>query len=136
MQTSISKDEYAMIKNNHSTMDPPASLGVIEPHARLLAGVLAQTFFDLRSNDPLKSIDALLFFMDPEGAETYLDAMGYQMEPYKILGKLLGGDIHAQKSKFKRFAIQHIKQHVRKGKTSICPGVGKDTPGLYKTMCG
>ena len=125
-----------MIKNNYSKRDQSASRGVIEPEARLVAGILAQTFFDLRSTDVLKSVDALLFFMDPEGAEIYLDAMGYQMEPHKILIKLLGGDLYARKNELKRFAIQRIKRHERKREKNICPGIGENPTNLYKASCG
>ncbi len=64
-----------MIKSNICKNDQTASLGVVEPEARLLAGILAQTFFDLRARDPLTSVDALLFFMDPQAGEMFLEAI-------------------------------------------------------------
>jgi hypothetical protein len=111
-----------MVKNNYLDPDPPASRGVVYPEVRLLAGILTQSFFDFRSRDPVKSVDALLFFLDPEGGETFLEAMGYQLEPYKILDILSGGEIYAKKNQLKRFAFQYVKKHERKRKTEICQG--------------
>jgi len=126
-----------MVKNNYLDPDPPASRGVVYPEVRLLAGILTQSFFDFRSRDPVKSVDALLFFLDPEGAETFLYAiMGYQLEPYKILDILLGGEINAKKNQLKRFAFQYVKKHERNGKTVVRQGTGANLAGLYEPDSG
>ena len=62
-----------------------------DPYMRLAAGVVIRAIRDFQSRDILKSLDALLFLVDPfSGASIWLDIIGMTITPIKIISTLCG----------------------------------------------
>lgn len=77
------------------------AVGQVDPGAALVAAVLCQSLEDLRSPDPLKAVDALLFWIDDQaGAVVWLDFLGLG-DPVRILDGVLS---HATKKQTPGFS--------------------------------
>lgn len=83
--------------------DPIPSLGVLDPYARLAAGVLVQAIQDLEKRDPIKSLDAFCWLVD-DGL-ILLQVLEFNVSESRIF-RIFGG-IHGtrkfKESKPKRF---------------------------------
>jgi hypothetical protein len=77
------------------TPDTDPSLASVDPLARLAAAVVVRAILDLHSSKSswLTVIDCLNFFLDPNGAELFLDVIGYRMDPFALLACVIRGDI-------------------------------------------
>ncbi len=77
------------------TPDPASSLASVDPLARLAAAIVVRAILDLHSSKSswLTVVDCLNFFLDPDGAELFLDVIGYRMDPIDLLACVIRGDI-------------------------------------------
>ena len=77
------------------TPDPDSSLASVDPLARLVDAIVVRAILDLHSSKSswLTVVDCLNFFLDPDGAELYLDVIGYRMDPVDLLDCVIRGDI-------------------------------------------
>jgi hypothetical protein len=78
-----------------SFLDPGSSLASIDPIARLAAAIIVRAILDLHNSKSswLMVIDCLDFFLDPNGAELFLDVLGYRMDSFALLACVIRGDI-------------------------------------------
>jgi hypothetical protein len=78
------------------------AVGAIDPGAALVSAVLCQSLEDLRSHDPVKAVDALLFWVDDTcGASVWLDYLGLG-DPGRVLSGVLS---HATRKGQKKHTI-------------------------------
>ena len=77
------------------TPDPASSLASVDPLERLTAGIVVRAILDLHNSRSswLTIIDCLYFFLHPDGAELFLDVIGYKMDPFDLLACVIRGDI-------------------------------------------
>ncbi len=77
------------------TPDPASSLASVDPLARLAAAIVVRAILDLHNSRSswLTIVDCLNFFLNPDGAELYLDVIGYKMDPIDLLTSVINGDI-------------------------------------------
>jgi len=88
-----------------ATKPGPPALDLISgySHAQLAAHVVLQAAADLHSPDPLVSLDALLWFVDPYGAALWLDMLGIgDGEPDEYFVRLCNGKVKKQASEYRR----------------------------------
>lgn len=89
---------------------PHIEVGEVDPGAALVSALLCQSLDDLRSPDPLKAVDALLFWVDDTcGAACWLDYLG--LDPGHVLEGVL------------RHATQKVKRN--KKRTTGGPAIGR-----------
>jgi hypothetical protein len=60
-------------------LDPQPSRARLDPWLALTAAILKQATADLKSRDPVQSLDALAFWMSPT-AQEMVDALGWEIE--------------------------------------------------------
>jgi len=77
------------------TPDPTSSLASVDPLARLAAAIVVRAILDLHNSRSswLTIVDCLYFFLNPDGAELYLDVIGYKMDTIDLLTSVINGDI-------------------------------------------
>jgi hypothetical protein len=77
------------------TPDPTSSLAVVDPLARLAAAIVVRAILDLHSSKSswLTTVECLNFLLNPDGAELYLDVIGFGMDPIDLLTCVIDGDI-------------------------------------------
>jgi hypothetical protein len=77
------------------TPAPDSSLASVDPLALLAAAIVVRAILDLHSSKSswLTVVDCLNFFLDPDGAELYLDIIGYRIDPVDLLDCVIRGDI-------------------------------------------
>lgn len=69
-------------------IDSTVSAGLADPWVRLAAAVLLQAVRDARkTTQPIEAIDGLLF-LSGETCPIYLDAIGIDLDPGVILGRI------------------------------------------------
>jgi hypothetical protein len=64
----------------------------------MVNGVVVQAVYDIRSNDIVRAMDALCFWLSDE-CKFWLDACGYEPEPERVLVKALYGAKYAKTKK-------------------------------------
>lgn len=67
------------------------SLCSIHPPLRLAAGIVKQAVEDYTSDDVVKALDALAWFLDEGGAGLLLDALELPTDPDRIFERLAYG---------------------------------------------
>jgi hypothetical protein len=72
-----------------------SSLAIVDPFVRLAAAIVVRAILDLHSprSSWLTIVVCLRFFLDPDGAELYLEVIGYRMDSFDILTCVINGDI-------------------------------------------
>jgi len=78
-----------------ATPDPTSSLASVDPLARLAAAIVVRAILDLHNSRSswLTIVECLNFFLNPDGAELYLEVIGYKMDPIDLLTSVINGDI-------------------------------------------
>ena len=79
----------------NETPDPTSSLASVDPLARLAAAIVVRAILDLHNSRSswLTIVECLNFLLNPDGAELYLDVIGYKMDPIDLLTSVINGDI-------------------------------------------
>ncbi len=72
-----------------------SSLAIVDPFIHLAAAIVVRAILDLHSSRSswLTIADCLRFFLDPDGAELFLEVIGYRMDPIDFLSCVINGDI-------------------------------------------
>jgi len=78
-----------------ATPNSTVSLAVVDPFVHLAAAIVMRTILDLHCSRSswLTIVDCLNFLLNPNGAELYLEVIGYKMDPIDLLACVINGDI-------------------------------------------
>ncbi len=72
--------------------DPRASIGWINPHARLAGAVVIRALQDLRGDDPLNALDAWIWLVLGDGP-IFLEAIQFSVDETDILQLIANGGV-------------------------------------------
>jgi hypothetical protein len=103
----------------NETPDPTSSLASVDPLARLAAAIVVRAILDLHNSRSswLTIVECLNFFLNPDGAELYLEVIGYKMDPIDLLTSVINGDIVYAGSSY--YLIRRDEESLAQSEASI-----------------